>query len=148
MKARERERVAEHGDVELLDLYDEAANSFRTLPGANGALELRAWTARVHGRPYRVYQSRDPIGEIAGGAPDLRWHLSVSHRDGRADDVPPWRDLVAIAHAARPGIPFIVGVPPRSWWINAHGGVLHLVETRDENLINQWRREAKGHTPS
>jgi hypothetical protein len=42
-------------------------------------------------------------------------------------------------------VPFVVGVPPRSWWMNVHPDVLHLVETRDQALIESWRDERQGH---
>jgi hypothetical protein len=127
-------------------LEDEQAAAFRAFVGAAGGLELRSWSARFNGERYRVLQSRDPLGKLPDGTPDLRWHLSVSWLGGGS--VPPWDALVAIAHAVRPGVPFIVAVPPRSMWMNVHPGVLHLVETKDANLIEQWRFEAQGHEPS
>lgn len=83
--------------------------------------------------------SRD---EIAPG--DMRWHISLAHRDR----VPNWNELAGTAHALRPGVPFAIGVPPRSWWINVHKNILHLYELKDANLIAQWRLERQGHTPS
>ena len=73
------------------------------------------------------------------GAP-LRWHLSVS-ADGR---IPTWHELVDAAHGIRPGVAFVVGVPPRSWWMNVHPHVLHLWETDDRALIEEWRVNARG----
>lgn len=88
---------------------------------------------------YNVLVSRDPIEDG-----DPRWHISVTGHE----DVPRWRDLVAIAHRLRPGVCFVVGVPPRSWWINVHPNCLHLWETKDGNLEALWRLEAQGHRPT
>jgi hypothetical protein len=85
---------------------------------------------------------RENIG--TEGEPDWRWHVSVPGRQ----DVPRWADLVAVAHRLRPGVPFVVGVPPRSWWLNIHPRVLHLWETTDRHLVDQWRRESRGDTPT
>jgi hypothetical protein len=71
---------------------------------------------------------------------DLRWHISVS----RQDRLPDWGELVTAAHELRPGIVFVIGVPPKSWWINIHPFCLHLFETRDPHLIEQWRAEGRG----
>lgn len=101
-----------------------------------------AWDARVDTRRYHVLRSRDNIGTAV--MPDWRWHISVSGESA----VPRWADLVAIGHHLRPGICFVVGVPPRSWWINVHEFCLHLYESKDENLMAQWKSEAQGHTPT
>lgn len=79
--------------------------------------------------------SREPIAKD-----DYRWHLSVSRRDR----LPDWGELVSAAHELRPGIVFVVGIPPKSWWINIHPFCLHLYETRDPHLIEQWRAEGRG----
>lgn len=73
-----------------------------------------------------------------------RWHLSVSG-NGR---VPTWDELANAAHALRPGVAFAAGVPPRSWWINVHEDVLHLWEIDDPPLLDQWRSERRGDTPT
>lgn len=94
----------------------------------------------------------EPLHAIAGreniagpdGKPDWRWHLSLSAEH----DVPRWADLVAAAHRLRPGVVFVVGVPPRSWWLNLHPNVLHLWELKDEELTAQWRAESRGDTPT
>lgn len=99
------------------------------------------WGAPLSERLHAMV-GRENIG--AEGEPDWRWHVSVSAQQ----DVPGWADLVAVAHRLRPGVPFVVGVPPRSWWINVHPHVLHLWETADDHLIRQWRREARGDAPS
>ena len=53
--------------------------------------------------------------------------------------IPTWEEVVATAHELRPGIPFVIGIPPRSWWMNIHPHVLHLYETRDPHLVQAWR---------
>jgi hypothetical protein len=83
---------------------------------------------------------REPIG----GVGELRWHVSVQHRDR----VPNWEELVQAAHDLRPGVVFVVGVPPRSWWLNVHPHVLHLWETFDEGLVGEYRINAQGARPS
>jgi hypothetical protein len=75
---------------------------------------------------------------------DERWHLSVSAEER----VPTWDEMAAACHALRPGVPFVLGVPPRSWWLNIHPYVLHAWETKDRAMLAQWRANAKGHTPS
>lgn len=102
----------------------------------------RVFEARVEYRDYSVILSRDDIG--GNRVPDERWHLSVAG----ADDVPQWAHLVAIGHKLRPGVCFVVGVPPESWWMNIHPGCLHLWEVKDLHLTDQWRFEAQGHKPT
>lgn len=84
--------------------------------------------------------------DISGGRrePDYRWHVSIKH-EGR---VPYWDEMVDAAHELRPGVCFVVGVPPRSWWMNVHPFVLHLWETKDENLTAQWKAERQAHRPT
>jgi len=77
---------------------------------------VAAQRAYCKGQEFHVLTSRD---EIEPG--DIRWHLSISGQR----NVPPWDVMVAIAHAARPGVCFVIGVPPRSWWMNCHENVLH-----------------------
>src|SRR3954452_16178742 len=88
---------------------------------------------RDKGRDFSVLLTRDDLGP---SIPDWRWHLSIAGRDMK---VPPWDTLVAVAHDIRPGVAFVVGVPPKSWWINVHPGTLHLHEVKDLNLIANWR---------
>lgn len=133
-------------EVRFDEIHDEAAQRFHETLSAHGATDLAVYQARAHGRTFRVCLSRDPMGLDDQGVPDLRWHVSVSQVG--SNSVPQWRSLVAIVHALRPGVPFIVGIPPESWWMNVHPGVLHAVETRDVNLIAQWRFEAQGHRPT
>lgn len=90
---------------------------------------------------YRVLVGREPVNGLAS---DLRWHVSVSH----PDKVPPWDVMVELAHEVRPGVCFVIGVPPRSHWMNIHPNCLHLWETRDTNLQDQWMSERAGTPPS
>lgn len=102
--------------------------------------------------PPRAFEHRDGrhalVGrEFAGGDPrtgDLRWHVSVRH-DRR---MPTWGELVDTAHELRPGVVFCIGVPPRSWWMNVHPNVLHLWETHDGLLIQEYRVNATGQVPT
>ena len=87
----------------------------------------------------RALVGREPVVEG-----DVRWHISVS----RPDRLPTWHELTDAAHALRPGVCFVVGVPPRSWWMNVHPYCLHLWETRDAHLIAEWRRNARGDEPT
>lgn len=117
--------------VERLDI---SHTPLAQLPGAKGYDIVMP-----DGANYHALVSRDEITEG-----DRRWHISVSGRE----DVPVWRDLVAIGHRLRPGIVFVVGVPPKSWWMNIHPNVLHLWEMKDAALIEQWRSESRGDTPT
>lgn len=84
--------------------------------------------------------------EHCGGRPSdpLRWHISL-RGPGR---VPSWNDMVEVAHQLRPGVGFVLSVPPRSLWLNLHPHVLHLWETGDEALMEEWRVNARGHKPT
>lgn len=129
--------------VDLTQLSQTAGPGLAEAQRAGFLTDFAAWDARVdYTRRYHVLRSRDNIG--TGALPDWRWHISVSGEK----DVPRWRDLVAIGHELRPGVCFVVGCPPKSWWINVHEHCLHLYETKDENLIAQWRAEGQGHAPS
>lgn len=98
----------------------------------------RAYTA-ANGR-LSILLSRD---EIAPG--DTRWHLSIAGQDNQ---VPAWNELVELAHKLRPGVVWVVGIPPREWWLNVHEGCLHLWQLDDPALEDQWRSERQGHTPT
>jgi hypothetical protein len=65
--------------------------------------------------------------------------------DGR---IPSWEEMVNAAHELRPGVVFVIGVPPRSWWMSVHPHVLHLHETRDAALIAEFQANAMSHAPS
>lgn len=102
--------------------------------------QARRWIVERGKREFSVLLTRDEIQPA-----DERWHLSIAGRDGK---VPEWDDIAALAHRLRPGITFVLGVPPKSWWINIHPGCLHLWELRDAALEGQWRSERRGDTPS
>lgn len=85
---------------------------------------------------------REPAG---GGEHDpLRWHISVTG----PDRIPTWEEMVAAAHDLRPGVVFVVGIPPRTWWMNVHPHVLHAWETTDEQLVREYRVNATGQEPT
>jgi hypothetical protein len=89
---------------------------------------------------------REPYGH---GDDDIRWHISVRFGDpGHDGRLPTWGELVRTAHELRPGVVFVIGIPPRSWWMNVHPHVLHLIETRDEPLIQSFRDNAAAMVPS
>lgn len=115
------------------------------LPGGEEQRWLgQAPVAYQHRSGLTAILSRD---ELAPG--DLRWHLSVRYGDpGRDGRVPTWEELVRAAHELRPGVVFVVGVPPRSWWVNVHPDVLHLWEIRDKALTETWQAEGQGHQPT
>lgn len=101
----------------------------------------------------KVYASPNGLTAIMCREPvaddDLRWHISVRYGDpGVNGRIPTWDELVNTAHELRPGVPFVIGIPPRSWWINVHPHVLHLYETRDEALVATWREERMAHQPT
>jgi hypothetical protein len=105
--------------------------------------------------PPRAYRNPNGLTALVGREPlgingsDWRWHISVRYGDpGHNGRVPSWEELVTAAHELRPGVCFVVGVPPRSWWMSVHPDVLHLHETRDEALIEQYRTNARGDVPT
>lgn len=100
----------------------------------------RFWV-RLKGEVYCVLRSQDEYGRG-----DLRWHISVSRNsdlEAGNHDVPVWRDFVAIVHFMRPGVPFVIGIPPENQWMNANPNVLHAHETKDPNLIEEWKINAQ-----
>jgi hypothetical protein len=100
----------------------------------------RAFLVDRGGRTFSVFLTLDAIEPG-----DDRWHLSIAGQDG---EVPAWDDVAALAHRLRPGVTFVLGVPPKSWWLNVHPGCLHLWQTKDGALDAQWRAERRGDTPS
>lgn len=87
----------------------------------------------------------DPLREaVYDTPPDDRWHISVNGRQR----VPTWDELVSIAHRIREGVVFVVGVPPRSWWINVSENCLHLWELKDDRLTDLWRSERLAMQPT
>jgi hypothetical protein len=101
----------------------------------------------MHPNGLTAFVGREPYGPYDD--PDVRWHISVRYGDpGINGRVPTWEELVQTAHELRPGVVFVVGIPPRSWWMNVHPDVLHLIETRDEALIQSYRDNAMAATPT
>lgn len=99
----------------------------------------------------RVFVTRSGLRVLLGrehwkGDPphQARWHLSISGPNRLAT----WDEIVSAAHDLRPGVPFCMGVPPRSWWMNVHPHVLHLWQTYDEALLEQWKVNATGQAPT
>lgn len=90
----------------------------------------------TNSRGLRVLISRD----LGLNEADPRWHISVSY----SDHIPDWEEMVQIAHNLRPGVFFVIGVPPENMWMSAHPYALHLWETTDEGLIAEWKRNARG----
>jgi hypothetical protein len=117
---------------------------------------MRKLYAQRGGRPDevpKVYYGYDRAGrevlhalvsreEIVPG--DSRWHISLSAEKR----LPRWNELAEAVHDLRPGVPFCIGIPPKSWWINVHEFVLHAYEIKDDNLVGQWRFEGRGDTPT
>lgn len=106
-----------------------------------GALEHLHLDAGVRGGEhlYNIISARERIEPR-----DWRWHISVCGRH----HVPPWEDMVEVAHKLRPGVVFVLGIPPRSWWINIADHALHLWELKDDALVGQWHAERAGMVPS
>lgn len=122
------------------------ANGWQKVPDDPTLLAM--WAAQTPGDPAPIMWQKGPVRALVGREVwrdgSTRWHISASCEDR----VPNWEELVAAAHDLRPGVPFCMGVPPRSWWLNVHPHVLHLWETRDAGLVEQWRDNAQGHTPT
>jgi len=86
---------------------------------------------------------REPAGDVPRPG-EWRWHISMQ----AIDRVPSWSELSAACHDLRPGVVFVIAVPPRSWWVNVHPNVLHAWETKDDPLVAQFRSESRGDKPS
>lgn len=110
--------------------------------GSNGD-DVPVPVAYTHPRGLVALVGREPYGPYDD--PDVRWHISLRYGNpGENGRIPTWDELVDAAHELRPGVCFVIGVPPRSWWMNVHPHVLHLIETRDEPLIQSFRDNALG----
>jgi hypothetical protein len=127
-----------------------ATGNWRMIDPPERFIEL--WKTQSPGvDPPRFYQhpkgltalvGREPYGDYDD--PDMRWHISLRYGDpGHNGRVPSWEELVTSAHELRPGVCFVVGIPPRSWWMNVHPDVLHMIETRDQPLIASFRENAQ-----
>jgi hypothetical protein len=57
--------------------------------------------------------------------------------------VPTWEQMSEAAHAVRPGVHFVIMVPPKSWWMSVHPYTLHLWQTDDQALIEEARANAR-----
>jgi hypothetical protein len=87
-------------------------------------------TFRHRGRQLTAIRSRD-MG---------RWHLSVSHRDR----IPTWAELGFARDSLLPeGVWLAIWHPPRKHWLNYDHRVLHLWESRDPELIEQFQFEGE-----
>lgn len=102
----------------------------------------------------RALVGREPVGRLEDKSLDLRWHISINGGHVERDpQLPTWHELVDAAHQIRPGVTFVVGIPPRSWWMmDLESGkyVLHLWQLSDENLEQSWmaQRTPGGRAPS
>jgi hypothetical protein len=99
------------------------------------------------------YRNPNGLTALVGREPvaddDWRWHISVRYGDpGINGRIPTWEEMVNAAHELRPGVCFVIAVPPRSWWMNVHPDVLHLHEVHDPALVEEWRRNAMDSVPS
>ena len=84
--------------------------------------------------------------EYCGGrdSDPLRWHISVRGNF----EIPDWGQMAEAAHAIRPGVHFVIMVPPKSLWMNVHDRVLHLWETNDPALVEEVKANARGDRPT
>jgi hypothetical protein len=105
--------------------------------------EARCWELKIDGETYRAIVNRENIA-AERDVPDERWHVSVSNET----HLPPWAVFAEVIHELRPGVPFCLPIPPKSWWVNVHEFVLHAHEVKDENLVSQWRFESRGERPT
>jgi hypothetical protein len=105
--------------------------------GLPGPIEGERIYLKIDGDPHQAIMTRDDIG-----SGDLRWHISLS-RDADCKllnhEVPVWRNLVAAVHHLRPGVAFMLGIPPRNQWMNLNPCVLHAYEVRDEKMEKHFR---------
>lgn len=113
--------------------------------------EFREMWEAAHGPdvPCPMAYERGPLFALVGREPvvdgDVRWHISMRYGEpGVNGRIPTWEELVSAAHDLRPGVVFIVPVPPKSWWMNIHPHVLHMHETRDEPLVQMFKDNAVG----
>ena len=134
-------------EVALSLLRDERATNLVAMMEEGGATNGGCFHARYRDRDYQAIRTREPYGEREDGSTDYRWHVSVSAIDS-PEEPPPWDAFVAVVHAVRPGVAFIVPLPVPTMWLNVHQGTLHAVEVNDENMTKHWRANATGQAPS
>jgi hypothetical protein len=69
---------------------------------------------------------------------DDRWHMAISMRNR----VPTWDEM---KYAARKVLPqdlyYVLCFPPDRDWMSVHPHCLHLIQTRDQWLIDQMKFE-------
>lgn len=69
-----------------------------------------------------------------------RWHLSISH----PERYPTWDEIGEARDALIPENVWLCMVhPPRAFWLNYNGHVLHLFELDDPPLIAQCKAEGR-----
>lgn len=124
--------------VQELAMNKQALVNFQEMIDAGYMKNLRLFRATLGTESVTVLCAYE---DISGNSrkQDFRWHLSIAG----VDDVPSWRALSEVAHAVRPGVTFVLGVPPRQFWVNVHPNVLHLWQTTDANLEAQWVYEGR-----
>lgn len=88
----------------------------------------------------RALMSKQPCGSLPSGTPDMRWHISVSVKG--QERLPTWDELKEVRQQLKPDLFFVIGMPPEKYWMS-YAEVLHLAETKDENMIQQWIYEGK-----
>lgn len=131
------EQDRDKGDREPVSQGDEFVEEKRESGVVGPYGGDRIWGS-LRGQRYCVLISHDVIGR------EKRWHISVSNEAhlAKGHEVPVWRDFVSIVHQLRPGVSFVIGIPPQNMWMNKNPNVLHALETRDAHLIAEWRRNA------
>jgi hypothetical protein len=132
-----------------------AAGNWKMVDAPKAFVELWRRHNGEEVEPPRAYQNPNGLTAFVGREPlgtngsDWRWHISARYGNpGHNGRVPSWEELVSAAHELRPGVVFVIGVPPRSWWMSVHPDVLHLYETHDQALIEQYRANALGDAPT
>jgi hypothetical protein len=126
-------------EVQLPDEFIKAYNEMNA--GVLTPVPPRRYVHERNG--LSVIITRDDLSLDYDDESDPRWHLSMVG----PSRVPTWNEMSNACHALRPGVPFVMGIPPRSWWINVHDDCLHAWEVKDPNLTDQWRAERQGHAP-
>lgn len=123
------------------DIYAQAGVPFRGVHFESWDVDLLEGEQLTFSAGVTI--TRDPVQD-QDQDPDLRWHVSIAG----TKRVPTWNEVTRILHALRPGIVFVLAVPPRSWWINVHEHCLHAWEVDDDPLVQVWRTERRNDTPS